>query len=531
MTTTPQRLPLPLTILLGTLAAIVMRAGTGGASVPADVLRKIDTADARRILSHLASDYFKGRDTPSEGLDSAARFIVDELQSAGLQPVNGSYFHHYILERVDLDTPTTLRVQSKGAWRDFVLKADFLPFEQTGAANVSSARVVFAGFGVTAPEYNYDDYAGVDVKGAIVVAVRNEPEHPTDTTWFNGKKWTRYSSTREKVRNAKAHGAAALILLDAARLRRKLMVTGFPWPSQFPKMKAAALPLTLPDDQAAPMPVLHVGDAVIEQFFGSVGSVFDRVAVIDSTKTPQSYNLDGFTVNIDVRLRRDTVRARNIVSYVRGSEVPDEYVVMGAHYDHIGVKDDSAGADVIYNGADDNGSGTTGLLLAAKAIARSPVKPLRSMLFIHFSGEEKGLLGSKAYARNPLLPLEKCVAMINTDMIGRIVDNKLSIGGNTRCPDLARINEEENARLERPFNLAYDIESYFFRSDQASFAMKKIPVIFYFTGEHEDYHKLTDEVSKIEFDAMVGIVRLATTTAWRAAAQPRTQYVPAGGED
>jgi hypothetical protein len=116
-------------------------------------------------------------------------------------------------------------------------------------------------------------------------------------------------------------------------------------------------------------------------------------------------------------------------------------------------------------------------------------------------------------------------------MIGRCVNNKLSIGGNTRCPDLARINEEENGRLGRSFDLAYDIESYFFRSDQASFAMKKIPVIFYFTGEHEDYHKLTDEVAKIDFDSMIGIMRLATSTAWRASELPRTQYVPAGGED
>ena len=521
-----------LTALFSVMLTVSVSAATGGGpALPPDVMRRIDTADGRRILSHLASDYFKGRDTPSEGLDSAARFIIEELKAAGLQPVNGSYYHNYVLERVDLDTPSVLRIGKDGAMQDFAVKTDFVPFEQTGAAALTSSKVVFAGFGITAPEYNYDDYAGLDVKGAVVVVVRNEPEHPTDTVWFNGKRWTRYSSSREKVRNAKVRGAAALLMIDAARLRKKLTVAGFPWPSLFPRMKASALPLTLPDEQGTGMPVIHVGDAVVNSLFGSVGSVMDRVIAIDSTKTPASFAVDGFNVAIDVRLRRDTVRARNIVSYVRGSEVPDEYVIMGAHYDHIGVTSDTATTDKIYNGADDNGSGTTGLLLAAKAIAQSRVKPKRSMLFIHFSGEEKGLLGSKAYARNPLLPLDKCVAMINTDMIGRCVNNKLSIGGNTRCPDLARINEEENSRMARSFDLTYDIESYFFRSDQASFAMKKIPVIFYFTGEHEDYHKLTDEVAKIEFDSMIGIMRLATSTAWRAAELPRTQYVPAGGED
>ncbi|MBU3742230.1 MAG: M28 family peptidase [Candidatus Kapabacteria bacterium] len=522
------------TLFVCLLAACIIpsfAAAGGGPSLPPDIIRRIDTADGRRILSHLASDFFKGRDTPSTGLDSAARYIIEELRSAGLEPVNGSYIHNYVLERVDLDTPCTARMVVDGAVQDFAIKTDFVPFEQTGAAAVSSNKVVFAGFGITAQEYAYDDYAGLDAKGAIVVIVRGEPEHPTDTTWFNGKRWTRYSPSREKVRNAKAHGAAALLMIDAARLRKKLTVSGFPWPSLFPKMKAEALPLTLPEEPGKAIPVLHVGDNVINSLFGSVASLMDRVIGIDSTKTPASFRADGPTISIDVRLRRDTVRARNIVSYVRGSEMPDEYVIMGAHYDHIGVSNDSTKEDRIYNGADDNGSGTTGLLLAAKAIARSSVKPKRSMLFIHFSGEEKGLLGSKAYARTPLLPLDKCVAMINTDMIGRCVDNKLSIGGNTRCPDLARINEEENGRLDKPFNLAYDIESYFFRSDQASFAMKKIPVIFYFTGEHEDYHKLTDEVAKIDFDSMIGIVRLAASTAWRAADIPRTSYVPAGGED
>jgi Zn-dependent M28 family amino/carboxypeptidase len=204
---------------------------------------------------------------------------------------------------------------------------------------------------------------------------------------------------------------------------------------------------------------------------------------------------------------------------------------MGAHYDHVGVGRANAQGDSIFNGADDNGSGTTGILLAAEALATSSTRPDRSIVFVAFSAEEKGLLGSKAYVANSPLPTKNCVAMINMDMIGRAEDSKLSIGGNLRCPDLVKINEEENASAARKFNLAYDIEQYFFRSDQASFAMKKIPVLFFFTGEHKDYHKQTDETSLLNMPDLVSITRLASRVAWRAAHQPRTTYIPAGFEE
>lgn len=519
-------------VLAGCLIALChVAAATNAGTLPADIAGRIDTTEARRILNYLAADELGGRNTPSQGLDAAATFLIDELRSAGVEPVNGSYVHNYILERVNLDTPAVLSITRQGAVYDAKAKTDFVPFEQTGEGDVTSDRVVFAGFGVTAPEYKYDDYAGIDVRGAVVVVMRAEPQHPTDSVWFNGKGYTRHSSLNEKVRNASKHGAAALLVIDGTRTMKRLSVSGFPWPSLFPTMTIDALPLTLPNDGRRTMPVLHVGDTVLTQLVGPLQDVLSRIARIDSTMQPGSVVLDNRQVRISLRLRKDTVRVRNIVGMVRGSERPDEYVVMGAHYDHIGMSKDKNVKDSVYNGADDNGSGTAGLLMTAKAFATSSFKPTRSMLFIHFSGEEKGLLGSKAYVRDPVLPLDKCVAMINMDMIGRCELNKLSIGGNLRCPDLTKINEEENAQRERPYTLAYDIEQYFFRSDQASFAMKRIPVLFYFTGEHADYHKLSDEVHKINFADLVGITKLAASTAWRAAAMPRTRYLPAGFED
>lgn len=163
----------------------------------------------------------------------------------------------------------------------------------------------------------------------------------------------------------------------------------------------------------------------------------------------------------------------------------------------------------------------------AESFAQTDPKPKRSIVFLAFSGEEKGLLGSQAFTDNPPLPLENCVSMLNMDMIGRAEQDSLCIGGNTRCKELADLNEVENNQIEKPFSLHYNIENFFFRSDQANFAKKKIPVLFYFTGEHKDYHKVTDEISKINFPDLVRITKLCARTAWKTASiDERLPYTP-----
>lgn len=493
-------------------------------TLPEKAKLRFDTAAAKRHLLFLADDSMRGRNTPSPQLEQSAEYIAERFRESGLVPVNGAWFHHYELVRTELGPTQRLVIQRRGVETEFQLKADFIPFENTGAGKISDARVVFAGFGITAPEFEYDDYANIDARGAVVVVFRGEP-NTDDSTKFAGKMYTKYMSVGEKARNAKAHGAIAVLALDAPRATRRLLVTGFAWPSIFPAVPRDALPLTL---TAATdwIPAVHVGTSFVNAVFDSVGVLRSDVEAIDSTLTPRSRVVEDVTVSLQVDLAREAVNVRNVVGMVKGSTYPDEYVVLGAHYDHIGVMTaKTAGADTIFNGADDNASGTTGLLLAADAIANADVQPERSVVFLAFSGEEKGLLGSKAYCRTPLLPLSNCVAMVNMDMIGRCEGNKLSIGGNTRCPDLAQMNAEENDDLEEPFTLAYDIERYFYRSDQASFAEQEIPVIFYFTGEHGDYHKITDEVEKLNVRRLVDIARLATTVVWRSTGQPRSRFV------
>ncbi|MBM4178182.1 MAG: M20/M25/M40 family metallo-hydrolase [Ignavibacteria bacterium] len=508
--------------------------GERKASFPADADARYTVARATEHVSFLASDEMKGRDTPSEGLDKAAEYIADHFKKLGLEPLSSDgYKIPYNLVTRDLDTAranTYLTLHINGVVTDLPIKKEFVPFEQTGEGQVREARVVFAGFGITAPEYDYDDYASIDAKGAVVVVFRGEPEHE-DETKFNGKKWTRYSFADHKKSNAEEHGALAVLILDAPRSKRSLMLNEHGWRSLTGSRRSGGLQL---DEKRGDIPVIHVGDAVAAAVFGSIDTLVSTITDIDKTLQPSSREMrcsDMLSVSCKVTLTKDIVPAANVAAILRGAKYPDEYVVMGAHYDHVGVGKANAEGDSIFNGADDNGSGTTGILLVSEALATSTTRPDRSIVFVAFSAEEKGLLGSKAYVANSPLPIKNCVAMINMDMIGRCENSKLSIGGNLRCPGLVKINEEENTAAVRPFTLAYDIEQYFFRSDQASFAMKKIPVLFYFTGEHKDYHKQTDEVSKLNMADLVAITRLASRVAWRAAHQPRTTYVPAGIEE
>lgn len=507
-------------------------AAVAQSTLPTDAFESFREENYLKHLNFLASDEMRGRNTPSPELERAADYIAEHFRKIGLKPLGTSFKLPYTLYRPDIDTSkanTYLKVTRNGVVTEFRLGKDFVPFDASGESPTKDLPVMFAGFGITAPEYDYDDYAGVDVRGHVVLVLRGEPEGG-DTAKFRGAGFTRYSGVQHKVSNALSHGASAVLLVDAIRAPRKPLVTGYTWPSLFPNASRGGRGLTLSDGSNA-ISVHHIGEAVLEATLGPLDTLREIVRTIDQSYKPVVRLLSGVALTTAVKLSPEPIIVHNVAGVLPGAKFPDEYAVMGAHYDHVGVGRPNSQGDSIYNGADDNASGTTSLMVAAEALARSTTRSDRSIVFIAFSAEEKGLLGSKAYVASSPLPMNKCVAMINTDMIGRCENNKLSIGGNERCPDLIKINEEENAKSSAPFSLSYDIEQYFFRSDQASFAMKRIPVLFYFTGEHEDYHKVGDEVAKINARDLVGISRLATTVLWRAAHLPRTTYVPAGFEE
>lgn len=489
----------------------------------------IVSSESRRHIDVLASDSLQGRRTPSSGLSLAGDYIASQFQAYGLLPVNGAYFQDFHLATVKLGEDNLLKIRMNEREHSYEIKTDFMPFELTANDGVEG-EVVFAGYGITAPEMGYDDYVphgGIDVRGKVVLLLRHEPQENDPASVFLGTRLTEHSQLRMKVQNAIDHGAIGMLLVSDPLNHRSLAPRGFPWPSLYKNIPDDALPLTLAGAEKDKIPVLHVGPPVIEDLIGSVDSLKSLEASIDSTLQPRSFALEGCTALVKTSTSITRIPTRNVVGWIQGSDptLRDEVIVIGAHYDHVGtMRDHKEGEDYIFNGADDNASGTTAVLQVAKAFGMGKLRPKRSMLFIAFAGEELGLLGSEAYIQDPLFPLEKTVAMLNLDMVGRNAPDTVSVGGVTRSPDLKTIVERANERVG--MTLLYNIEKDFWGSDHASFARNKIPVLFYHTGQHADYHRVTDNPDKIDTIKLSKIARLAFLTTWELAnRQTKPTYI------
>jgi len=503
-------------LFLGIVSVVIFSAGDHPAP-PREALEAIRAADIRQHINFLASDSLKGRDTPSPELDRAAEYIAAAFKRLGLKPVRNSHFNNFNLSIIRLGKENAFAVTADGREVAYAIKQDFMPFDMT-ASKLVAAPLVFAGYGITAPEYGYDDYAGLDGKEKIVLVLRHEPGEKDPASPFTGDKETSHSQVSTKVQNAIDHGAAGLLIVTDPANHRLLTPRGFPWPSLFDGIPDDALPLTLALAEKEKIPVAQVGETVIQQIFGSVDTLRNWQQEIDRTRQPKSRAL----ANVQVKLQTTTEAAlqptRNVVGLIEGADpkLKNELVVIGAHYDHVGYKKQHGeGEDYIFNGADDNASGTSAVLAIAQAFSAAPKKPKRSVLLMTFAGEEKGLFGSRAYVEQPLWSLENTVAMLNLDMVGRNAPDSVSIGGATRSPDLIKINEEENAAVG--MTLDYSVEQYHNRSDQYNFARKKIPFLFYFTGVHADYHQVGDHPEKINEHKIARIATLAFRVAWRVA--------------
>lgn len=467
-------------------------------------------------LFFLASDSLKGRNTPSSGLDTAAEYIAKTFARYGLDPVKGGYFQQLKLEIVNLGDSNHLIITKMGKETEFKIKTDFTPFEMTADTEIT-APLVFAGYGIKSEEYNYNDYENLDVRGKIVLVMRHEPGEEDSSSIFEGKKSTDYSNVIKKVQIAIEQGAVGVLVVTDPLNHTSLTPRGFPWPSLSKIIPADALPLRLATDEPK-VPVVQVGENVIEQLLGSVDTLRVIQQKIDSTHKPYSFEFKDVIVNLKTTTIITEKSSRNVLGFIEGSDpiLKNEVIIIGAHYDHIGYrKGTEAGNDSIFNGADDNASGTSGLLAIAKAFGASGKKTKRSVLFIAFAGEEKGLLGSSFYVRNPIIPLDKTIAMLNMDMIGRNHEDSVYIIGASHSPDILKIVEEENKNVG--FTLVTSLEKYMGGSDHAIFYRKGIPILFFFTGEHEDYHKVTDHPELINTKKVARIAQLVYRTAWHMA--------------
>jgi len=511
-----------LALCLSLLFAIAFQASAQAQQGPwSEGLEWISGEELYHHLAVLAHDSMRGRDTPSPELQKAAAYIASEFRRSGLLPPrDSSYFQHFSVCWTHLGEPNRLSFQfDHGQW-ECALKEDFVPLS-ISSSGVVEGELVFVGYGITAPEYGYDDYQGLDVRGKVVLAFTHEPRERDSTDVFLGPQPTDHSKPLEKMLNAIDHGAIGLILANDPLhhvARRPPNV----WPSLMRRSVGETVPLQLQESEERLVGV-HVGRPVLDSLFHLLGK--DPVTVqrtIDSTLRPSSFPLP-VKVRIQVSLRQDAQQVCNVVGLLPGSDavLKNQLVVIGAHYDHVGVRHDT----VIYNGADDNASGTAGVITLAKAFGRNKVHPKRSLLFITFAGEEKGLFGSRYYTSNPLFPLDSTVAMINLDMISRNDTNQVSVAGSSVSPELFAMVQEANNAVGMEINTMAD--QYFRQSDHYSFYRKRIPVLFFNSLDHEDLHKPTDDPEKAIPEKMARITRLVYLTAWKVAESPvRPSYHP-----
>lgn len=486
----------------------------GQISIPAAGLQAISSQEMLVHVQYLASDEMLGRDTPSPQLDSCGAFIARYFRSLGLAHAGSlaDYFQSVPLLKTRIGGSQKFVVTVNGVAKEYALKDDFIPLPISANREVT-APVVFVGYSISAPDYRYDDYQGIDVRGKVVLAFTHEPQERDSSSIFQGAKMTEHSELHNKVLNAIDHGAVGFIYVTdpVHKFRRPPNI----WPSLMKTPPEEAIPFTLGEKEENKIVAVRIGKQLADDLMAMAGKSMEAVHhTIDTTLKPQSFDLPSVTVTIATDLASDRFLTQNVVAWWPGcdSELKNEFVVIGAHYDHLGARGDS----VIYHGADDNASGTAGVMAVAKAFSHCSQRPLRSIVFMCFTGEEKGLFGSRYYAgTDPLFPLEKTVAMLNMDMIGRNDTSAVEVFGANRSPELAAILKEVNASLKLKLDLKEDRRVG--GSDHASFFRKKIPYLFFNTGTHEDYHRTSDTPEKLNAEKMAQIARLAFGCAWQIA--------------
>ena len=483
-----------------------------GQAVPQEGIESITPEEMKAHVYYLASDAMQGRNTPSPELDTCAAYIAREFKSYGLQIVGPeqSYFQTFNVLKARLKEPNTLKLSTPQGETIYELKNDFVPLHMTANRSIT-APVVFAGYGITAPEYDYDDYGTINATSKIVIVFAGEPQEKDSTSVFDGQKRTEHAKIRVKIENAIDHGAVGFLLISSPK--RPFRRPPNPWPSLMRRPPKDGVPLTMEEKAEKRIVCMRLGKELADDLVDGTGRTLEELyETIEETLSSQSFEIKGKTVTIETNLDADRSPTQNVVGFWEGSdpELKDELIVIGAHYDHVGVRNDS-----IYNGADDNASGTAGVMEIAEAFTQCKTQPKRSILFIAFSGEEKGLFGARHYTEDPIFPIENTIAMLNMDMISRNDSNEVAIIGSPTSSDLKQINEDANKLIG--MTLAYDQERYFLQSDHYPFYRKDIPVLFYNTKDTPDLHRPSDDPNKIIPEKMARIGQLVFSTAWMIA--------------
>jgi peptidase M28-like protein len=530
----------------GSIAALVAALGAAAAAAGGGP-SSITPQELREWLGYIASDELQGRAVFSEGFGLAGGYIVEHLRDWGVKPGGdpGQYLQTVRVLGVKTTSHSSVTVRVGTETRTFA-DGDGITFPKNmgGKRTVTIDRVEFVGYGLDAPGASHTDYGGKDVAGAAVVWLGAAGPKDLDQAAYR-----RLLAGRNRYATEQRGAAASIGPPAAPGAGRggagRGGATGAADGVDFTTVQRL--------DAAAP-PNLTAADAFFEFVFSLAPSTYDELKRKAAAQEPlPSFRLADVAITFTIDPAYDVVRTQtthNVVGIVEGSDpqLKNTFVAFGAHYDHVGYAERElsreAGArrpgapgrvtpgaeeDRIWNGADDDGSGTVAVMAIARAFAAG-AKPKRSLLFVWHAGEERGLWGSRYFADYPTVPMDRIVAQLNIDMIGRNRDDKVSeantvylVGSDRISSELHAVNRAANAAMTRPLTLDYefndpaDLEQLYFRSDHYSYAAKGVPIIFFTTGLHPDYHANTDEVSKIEFDKMARITQMIFETGVRVA--------------
>ena len=485
----------------------------------------ITAAQLKDYLTFIAADELEGRDTPSRGLNTAAKFLATNLSRWGVKPAgdDGTYFQRFALIKTTIDSAQTfVEINSQR----FRYGSDFIGSSFSGPGT-ASGPLVYVGHGLIIKAKNLNAFEGLEVKDKIVVWTSDFPKGVTFAD-FAGKQGEDWQNAAGYAARNGARGGIVIppysSLVSWEQTKKNQTISGALAVEKFQNEGELKIPIIVASPKLA--------GALLQ------GEKNNAVKVFNSAVTGEPVAAFEFKpekkVALMVSAKKEQVYTQNVVGIVEGSDanLRQEFVAIGAHYDHVGIGAPVNG-DAIFNGADDDGSGTVSVLAMAEAFAKGP-RPKRSLLLVWHAAEEKGLWGSKYFTQYPTVPIDKIVTQLNIDMIGRAQplgeakpanpglakpNEVFVVGSKMMSTELGNLSESVNkSYYNLSFNYKYDDpndpEKIFFRSDHFNYAQKGIPIIFYTDGDHEDYHKVTDHTEKIDFENMLKITRTIYAMAW-----------------
>lgn len=522
-----------------TAVAVLMTAAALGAQSRAPEIESIQREEMKADLFFLASDEMRGRLTNTPEYRLAAEWIVSRFQRLGLKPAgdNGEYFQEFELVYGRLGEGNRMVVGDGASRRTARLLEEFYPVLHSANGEVKGA-VVLAGFGVNAPKLDWDDYRGLDVKGKLVMVFEGDPQENNARSVFDGVVSSEYGTLWRKLQMAQEQGAAAVLLVPsetaAGRRRTFASMAAADWPAKPPRIERYELASRV---QRIRIPVVRISEALAEHILGTplapLRAKADQQGGGAQFPAPQP-------VELKTAVTRTSIVDRNLLAKIEGGDPrrKAEAVIISAHHDH-----DGADESQVFNGADDNGSGTVAVLDIAEAYvaaAKSGKLPARTVIFAVWGSEERGLLGSYAWLDRPLWPLEQTAAALNMDMIGRSEEvpdgggrrfyglkpqqasanaNSVHVMGYSYSPELAAMVKQANSEIDLTLRMEYDNNrgNLVRRSDQWPFLQSGVPAVFFHTGLHPDYHRMGDRPEKIEYGKVERIARLVYQSSWDVA--------------